>query len=382
MTDNAPTRIFLSPPHMTGAEEQCVAEAFRSNYVAPIGPMLDRFETMLGDVTGQPHVAALSSGTAAMHLALRLAGVGPGDEVWGPTLTFIGGVSPIVYEGATPVFFDCDRYGLIDLDLVDSELDAAASAGRLPKALIVTDLYGLVPDMARARRLADRHGITLIADAAESLGSTRDGRPAGQGADFVILSFNGNKIITTSGGGALASADEEAMRMARKLATQAREPVTHYEHEIIGYNYRLSNISAAIGCGQLEDLDIRVEKRRAIFSAYARRLERLDGVAMLDEPGGCVSNRWLSVMFVAPGDGRPVPADLIGALEAEDIEARPVWKPMHRQPVFADARFVGADRANALFAAGLCLPSGTAMDNADIDRISTIVETVFGSGGH
>lgn len=365
----SPARIFLSPPHIDGREQAYVAEAFASNYVAPLGPMLNAFEAELAAATGISHCLALSSGTAALHLALRLVEAGPGDEVWAPSMTFLGGISPVLFQGATPVFFDSDAHALIDLELVEAEL----KAGRRPKALIVTDLYGMAVDMGRARRLADAYGFMLIADTAEGLGSTIHGAHAGKGADFVILSFNGNKIITTSGGGALLSEDGAAIKRARYLSEQAKQPLPYYEHTEVGYNYRLSNISAAIGRGQLERLSAKVARRRAIFDAYREGLGNLPGVSLLEEPEGCISNRWLTVVFLDPAITGITPEEMRLALEAENIESRPAWKPMHLQPLFKGVRMVGGAVAERLFARGLCLPSGTAMTEADIDRIIGLI---------
>jgi pyridoxal phosphate-dependent aminotransferase EpsN len=362
----APARIFLSPPHIDGKEQAYVAEAFASNYVAPVGPMLNAFEAELAEVTGIPHCLALTSGTAALHLALRLIEAGPGDAIWAPSLTFLGGISSVLFQGATPVFFDSDAHTLIDLDLVEAEL----KAGGRPKALIVTDLYGMAVDMGRARALADAYGFTLIADTAEGLGSRHNGAHAGKGADFVILSFNGNKIITTSGGGALLSEDGTAIKRARYLSEQAKQPLPYYEHTEVGYNYRLSNISAAIGRGQLERLPAKVARRRAVFEAYRAGLGNLPGVSLLEEPTGNVANRWLSVVFFDPAITGLTPEEMRLALEAENIESRPVWKPMHLQPLFKGTRrMIGGAVSERLFARGLCLPSGTAMTDADLERI-------------
>jgi pyridoxal phosphate-dependent aminotransferase EpsN len=369
-------RIWLSSPHMSGRERELVGEAFDSNFIAPLGPMVDRFESDLGRVTGFDHVAALSSGTAAMHLALRLSGIEAGDEVWGSSLTFIGGTAPVIYERAVPVFFDCDETTLIDLDLVEQELAAANTHGRLPKVLVVTDLYGNASDMRRARALCDRYGVTLIADSAESLGSTRFERPAGYGADFAVSSFNGNKIITTSGGGALASNNKAMIEKARFLATQARDPAPHYQHSTYGYNYRLSNICAAIGVGQLGVLADRVARRREIFARYSEALGTCAGVSFVPEPANGIANRWLTVIRLSQ-DARVTPVQLMAALNADQIESRPVWKPMHMQPVFEAARMVAGAQCEALFAQGVCLPSGSNMTDADQDRVIAILKTAL-----
>ncbi len=371
----ADERVFLSPPHMSGRERELVAEAFESNFIAPAGPLLNRFEADLSAYTGFAHTAALTSGTAAIHLALRIAGIGRGDTVWSSTLTFIGGVAPILYQDAEPVFFDVDDFGLFDLDLLEAELEKANAANALPKAIILTDLYGIPCDGARARALCDRYGIVLVSDAAEAMGSRRAGQHAGHPAHFAAYSFNGNKIITTSGGGALCSNDEAAIGRARNLSAQAREPVAHYEHITFGYNYRLSNVCAAIGVGQLEALDERVARKRDIADAYRQALGGLSGVSFLGEPGGTHCNHWLSVMLLDGAECRAGPAAVIAALEAENIEARLAWKPMHLQPVFRDAPYRGGKASERFFDRGVCLPSGTAMSKQTLDRVIAIVHS-------
>ncbi len=371
----ASARVFLSPPHMSGRELELVNEAFASNFVAPAGPMLNRFETELSAYTGFAHTAALTSGTAAIHLALRIAGVERGDTVWSSTLTFIGGVAPILYQSAVPVFLDVDEFGLLDLDLLETELEKADRENSLPKAIILTDLYGIACDTRRARALCDGYGIVLVSDAAEAMGSTRDGLHAGHPAHFAAFSFNGNKIITTSGGGALCSNDGAAIDKARNLSAQAREPVAHYEHTTTGYNYRLSNICAAIGVGQLEALNDRVARKREIAAAYSQALGGLEGVSFLGEPEGTRCNNWLSVMLLDTAVGRTAPAEIIAALEAENIEARPAWKPMHLQPVFRDARYFGGKASELFFERGVCLPSGTAMSTQTLDRVIAILHS-------
>jgi dTDP-4-amino-4,6-dideoxygalactose transaminase len=360
---------------MGGDERMLVGEVFDSNWIAPTGPMVTAFEQDLAALTGVAHVAALSSGTAALHLALRLSGVGPGDEVWGATMTFIGGVAPILYAGARPVFLDVDpELFLLDLDLLEDRLSMAEKAAQLPKVLITTDLYGHVVDGSRVARLRARYGFIWISDAAEAVGAYRDDRHAGVGADFVVLSFNGNKIITTSGGGALASDDEGAIEQARFLSTQARDPAPHYEHTTYGYNYRLSNVCAAIGVGQLRVLEQRVARRRAINRLYQERLSRLPGFAFSPEAPGMRANRWLTTVRIDPAAAGIDREAVRLALEAVNIESRPLWKPMHLQPVFADARRHGGDVAERAFADGLCLPSGSAMTDADVARVCTVVE--------
>ncbi|WP_116092026.1 aminotransferase class I/II-fold pyridoxal phosphate-dependent enzyme [Sphingomonas crusticola] len=367
----SPPRLYLSPPHMGTREQALVGEAFASNWIAPIGPMIDLFEAKLAELTGIGHVVALSSGTAALHLALRLSGIGPGDVVWGSTMTFIGGVAPILYMGAAPLFLDIERDGfLLDLDLLEEALETRADK---PKVVITTDLYGHVVDAVRVRALADRFGFIWISDAAEAVGAYRDGVHAGKGADFTILSFNGNKIITTSGGGALASENGEAIARARFLSTQAREPAAHYEHETYGYNYRLSNVCAAIGVGQLEVLADRVAARRAIFAAYRSSLGDMPGVAFVGEPAGMAANRWLTTITIDPAEAGFDREEAQAALERENIESRPLWKPMHLQPLFRDAACIAGGVAERMFERGLCLPSGSAMDEADVARVCAIL---------
>jgi dTDP-4-amino-4,6-dideoxygalactose transaminase len=359
---------------MSGREQELVADAFASNWIAPVGPYVAAFEGRLAALSGVPHVAALSSGTAALHLALRLSGVGPGDKVWCPTMTFIGGVSPILYQNADPVFLDVEEDTmLIDIDLLEEQLISAGQAGSLPKVVLTTDLYGLIPDTRRILDLKRRFGFIWISDAAESVGSFRDGSHAGVGADFAVLSFNGNKIITTSGGGALLSPDGDAIEHARFLSTQAREPLPYYEHVTFGYNYRLSNICAAIGVGQLEVLAERVRARRQIHDRYRALLGGMSGITFAPEPAGSTSNRWLTTVRIDPALAGFSSERARLALDASGIESRPVWKPMHRQPLFAGARSIGGDTADRAFAQGLCLPSGSAMSDADVSRVAAVL---------
>lgn len=368
------SRIWLSPPHLGARERALVADAFDSNWIAPLGPHVDGFEKELGQVCGVPHVAALSSGTAALHLALQLVGVGPGDEVLVSTLTFSASANPIVYLGAKPVFVDATRESWnIDPALVAEELDRAARAGKLPKAVIAVDLYGQCCDYDPLRAACDRHGVALVEDAAEALGATYMGRPAGSFGDLAILSFNGNKIITTSGGGALLSTRKDWIDRARFLSTQARDPAPHYEHSTIGYNYRMSNLLAAVGRGQLEVLSDRVERRRAHNAAYRADLAELPGLSFLPEAPYGTSNCWLSCITIDPVRFGATREDLRLALDRENIESRPVWKPMHLQPVFRDCRVIGGEVARDLFDNGLCLPSGSSMSDDDRARVVEVV---------
>lgn len=367
-------RLLMSSPHMSGREQELVADAFASNWIAPVGPYVSAFEDKLAELSGIANVAALSSGTAALHLALRLSGVTDGNEVWCPTMTFIGGVAPILYQNAAPVFLDVTPDTmLLDLDLLERELIAAEHAGTLPKVVLTTDLYGLMPDTDRLVGLRERFGFIWISDAAESVGSYRDGRHAGMGADFAIFSFNGNKIITTSGGGALLSPDGDAIERARFLSTQAREPAPHYEHLTFGYNYRLSNICAAIGVGQLEVLADRVHARRHVHDRYRQLLANVPGITFSPEPEGMFANRWLTTIRIDPAVAGYDAERARLALDAAGIESRPVWKPMHRQPIFANARRVGGEAADLAFAQGLCLPSGSTMTDDDVDRVASVL---------
>lgn len=409
MLNAVPKRIFLSPPHMGGEELQFVEEAFRSNYIAPLGPQVDAFEREFAERAGLRHAVAVASGTAAMHLALRALGVGPGDEVIASTLTFIGSVTPILFLGAVPVFIDSDRTTWnMNPDLLVQELEACRKRGRMPKAVIPTDLYGQCADLDRILAVCAPHEIPVVSDAAEALGATYKGRSPGHGARAAIFSFNGNKIITTSGGGMLASDDEELIETARFLSQQARDPAPHYEHSQLGYNYRMSNILAAIGRGQLRALDERVEAKRRIFKYYRNALGALAGIEFMPEASYGQCSRWLTVVQITPEELGVDRETLRLALEAENIESRPVWKPMHLQPVFDvgsfqdishkggelslsknvsplsssqlvryKARVAGGKVSEELFAKGLCLPSGTQMSEEDLDRVLAVLKRVI-----
>jgi dTDP-4-amino-4,6-dideoxygalactose transaminase len=359
---------------MSGDELAMVREAFESNWVAPLGPHVDAFEREMAQRIGVEHACALSSGTAGLHLALLGLGVSSGDEVLTSTLTFAATANAITYVGARPVFVDSERASWnMDPELLADELARLRRAGRRPAAVVVVDLYGQCADYDRICAVCAEHGVPLVEDAAEALGATYSGRPAGSFGEISVFSFNGNKIITTGGGGMLVSASPEHVARARFMATQARDPAPHYEHSTIGYNYRLSNVLAAIGRAQLRVLDDRVERRRAIFSAYREALAGLPGIAMMPEPASSRSTRWLTCLTIDPADAGVSRDDLRVALEREDIEARPVWKPMHLQPVFRDCRFVGTGVADELFARGLCLPSGSSLTNEELGRVIHIV---------
>ena len=367
-------RIFLSPPHMGENEQRYVSEAFASNYIAPLGPMVDAFEREFSAYTGIAHCVALTSGTAAIHLALRGVGVGAGDTVIASSLTFIGSIAPILYQDATPILIDADADTWnMDTTLLEETLADLKKKNQLPKAVLPTDLYGQSCDMRALRRICDAYGVPLIVDAAESVGAQYGDGHAGALADAAAFSFNGNKIITTSGGGMLASNNKALIDEARFLSQQARDPAPHYEHTTYGYNYRMSNIVAAIGRGQLEVLDARVARRRAIFAMYADQLGDLPGIRFMPEAVYGKSNRWLTVARI---DAKAFGADretIRLALEAENIEARPVWKPMHLQPVFRTTRMIGGAVSEAFFRDGLCLPSGSSMSDADIARVVAAV---------
>ena len=371
----SPDRLFLSPPHLGGLELELVQEAFASNYIAPLGPMVDAFEQEFADFVGISHTVALSSGTAAMHLALRGLGVGAGDEVLASTLTFIGSVSPVEYLGASPVFIDADPATWnMDPNLLALELADCAANGQLPKAVIPTDLYGQCADLDAIVEVCEPYAIPVVVDAAEAMGATYKNRHAGQGARAAIYSFNGNKIITTGGGGMLASDDKELISQAKFLSQQAREPVPYYEHIQIGYNYRMSNILAAIGLGQLKILQERVTVRRKIFEIYRSALETLPGIEFMPEASYGKSNRWLTVIMIDPEKFGFDTNVVRLALEKENIESRPVWKPMHLQPVFQKSRRRGGEVAEYFFRNGLCLPSGSAMTEYDIQRVISVIE--------
>jgi pyridoxal phosphate-dependent aminotransferase EpsN len=375
-------RIYLSRPHMSGNEERRVAEAFASNFVAPLGPQLDAFEASVSDyLEADVHCVGLSSGSAALHLALRIAGVGAVDEVWISSMTFAGGIFPVNYLGATPRFFDLDPASwTIDTAQLAEELAKAAAENRLPKAIVPTDLYGQSADLDPLEALAAQYGVRLIVDSAESLGASyKNGRKAGTGGDAAILSFNGNKIITTSGGGMLVTHHKDWADEARFLATQARDSAPHYEHSTFGYNYRLSNICAAIGLGQMEILDARVARRREIFARYKAALAR-PGIAFMPEPEYLHSTRWLTALTIDPTETGITREDIRLMLLEHQIESRPLWKPMHMQPLYAGAPYHGNGFDERLFANGLCLPSGSDMTDEQQDEVIERVSALLDKG--
>ncbi|HST60829.1 MAG TPA: aminotransferase class I/II-fold pyridoxal phosphate-dependent enzyme [Longimicrobium sp.] len=372
------TPVYLSPPHMGGREQELVAEAFASNWIAPLGPFVARFEEEFAARVGVAHALALSSGTAALHLALMEAGVGRGDEVLVSTFTFAATVNPILYVGATPVLIDSEPVSWnMDPGLLEDALVRRAAAGRLPKAVILVHLYGQTADLDAIVALCERYGVTLIEDAAEALGASYRGRAPGGFGRSGVFSFNGNKIITTSGGGMLVSDDGDLIAHARKLATQARDLAPHYEHSEIGYNYRLSNILAAIGVAQLEVLEDRVQTRRRNFDYYRVALADLPGIEFMPEAPWGRHTRWLTCITVDPAVFGADREAMRLTLEARGIEARPLWKPMHMQPVYARYESVGGRVSESLFERGLCLPSGSSLTSEQLERVVDAVhETV------
>ena len=355
-------RVYLSPPHMSPRERELLLEAFDSNWIAPLGPQVDALEREWAEQLGVAEAVAVSSGTAALHLSLLLLGVGPGDEVPTSTLTFAATANAITYTGARPVFLDSDRETWnLDPNLLAEELTSCAQRGKLPKAVVTVDLYGQCAEYDTLRALCQRYEVPLVEDAAEALGATYRGRAAGTFGDLGCFSLNGNKIITASGGGVLVSERREFCQRARFLATQARDPAPHYQHSQIGYNYRMSNLLAAVARGQLGVLDDRVQRRRANFEAYRQALEGLPGLAFMPEPAGCRSTRWLTCLTIDPEQFGATREDVRQLLEQENMESRPVWKPLHLQPAFAACRSRGGRISEELFQNGLCLPSGSSL---------------------
>ncbi len=374
-------QILLSTPHMGSTEREYVEEAFQTNWIAPLGPNVDAFERELAANVGSQHAAALSSGTAAIHLGLRLLGVSPGDRVFCSTLTFAASAFPIVYQGAEPVFIDADpaTWNLCPVALARA-FEAAERTGRMPKAVVVVNLYGQSADMDPIMGLCERYGVPILEDAAESLGAKYKGRHSGTFGRLGVFSFNGNKIITTSGGGMLVSDDPALIEKARFLATQARDPAPHYQHSEIGFNYRMSNILAGVGRGQLKVLGDRVAARREVFETYRRELADIDILEWMPEPEWSFSNRWLTTATLR-ADAPLSVSDLIHRLAGEMIEARPVWKPMHLQPVFAGCELVTAGDApvaDRLFENGLCLPSGSNMTDKQLERVIATLRRLLG----
>lgn len=379
------TRIYLSSPHMSGREQKYIQEAFDTNWIAPLGQHVDAFEKEIAAYAGVKGAVALSSGTAALHLALRLVGVGSGDVVFCSSLTFVSSANVVLYQGGTPVFIDSEpsTWNMSPAALKRAFFDALKT-GRPPKAVMVVNLYGQSADMEPILEICGEFGVPVIEDAAESLGATYRGCKSGSLGKYGVYSFNGNKIITTSGGGMLLGDDLESLEKARFWATQAREPVRHYEHKEVGYNYRLSNVLAGIGRGQLEVLEERVEARRAVFSRYVTALSGVEGIDFMPEADFGRSSRWLTAMTVAPEKCGVTRDEIIDALEKENIEARPVWKPMHLQPLFRGYKYYTHEDersvSDSLFKQGLCLPSGSNLAEDDQDRVIECIRRCLNEG--
>ncbi len=370
------TKIWLSSPHMGGTEQQYVQEAFDTNWVAPLGPNVNGFEQDIADYLKTGHVAALSSGTAALHLALIILGIEPGDEVICQSMTFSASANPIAYQKAVPVFVDseADTWNMSP-ELLEEAIKDRIKKGKTPKAIIPVHLYGMPAKMDEIMAIAQQYNIPVVEDAAEALGSTYKGKMCGTFGEMGVLSFNGNKIITTSGGGALVTNNEAAKQKAVFLSTQARDAAPHYQHSHIGYNYRMSNIVAGIGRGQMEVLPLRVEQRRKVFEKYKTALGTIPGVSFVEEPQGFYSNRWLTTVLIDPKETNGVTRETIRlALDADNIESRPLWKPMHMQPVFSDAPFYGNGLSEQLFENGLCLPSGSNLTDEEFERVISVIK--------
>lgn len=371
-------RIYLSSPHMGENELKYVQEAFDTNWISPVGPNINHFEEAITSYSGVGYAAALSSGTAAIHLALIILGVSRGDEVICSSFTFAGSCNPIMYQGALPIFIDSEEETWnIDPALLEKAIKDRISNGKRPKAIILVHLYGMPAKMDELMSVARKYEIPVIEDAAEALGSSYKGKKMGSFGDIGIFSFNGNKIITTSGGGALVSNNKEYVEKAKFLATQARDQAAHYEHTQIGYNYRMSNICAGIGRGQMEVLDDRVKKRREIYTKYKEELGKIDGITFVDEPEGFFSNRWLTTVLI---DREVLGIDREGiriALEKHNIESRPLWKPMHMQPVFNNTLTYSNGVSDKLFETGLCLPSGSNMATQDLESVIVEFQRIF-----
>ncbi|MDP2851225.1 MAG: UDP-N-acetylbacillosamine transaminase [Sulfuricurvum sp.] len=369
-------RIFLSPPHMGGNELSYIQEAFESNYIAPLGHNVDTFEAQIKSYTGAKYALALTSGTAAIHLALRVLGIKEGDEVMASTFTFIGSIAPILYERCTPFFIDSDTASWnLDPNLLEEELSHRASTRKKqPKALILTHLYGQCADVKRIATICEHYGVHLIEDAAESLGATYEGKQSGTFGKMGIYSFNGNKIITTSGGGMLVSDDEALISHARHLSTQARDNAPHYEHTEYGYNYRMSNIVAGIGRGQMEVLPERIERRREIFEYYRKAFSEVPEISFMPELKGSLGNRWLTTLIL-PEHLSPERIRL--SLEEQNIESRPLWKPMHAQPLFHGTKGRLNGVSDMLFQRGICLPSGSSLSTDELEKITFHLKAVM-----
>lgn len=362
-------RLFLSPPHMSGKEQEYIAKVFESNYIAPLGEYVNKFEESIKEYTGASYALALSSATAGLHLALRVLGIGRDDLVLASSFTFIGSVSAILYQGAKPVFIDSDESWNLSPELLKK---AIKELPKKPKALILTHLYGEVAKLDEIVAICKENGIYLIEDAAESLGATYKEKHSGTFGDLGVYSFNGNKILTTSGGGVLVSENEEWIEKAKFLSTQAREPFLHYEHEEYGYNYRMSNVLAAIGVAQMEVLDERVRRKREIFDFYKEQLSAIEEIGFMPEIENSRGNRWLSTITFEKTD----PLEVINALEKVNAESRPLWKPMHMQPLFNDALAFVDGTSEKLYAKGLCLPTPTSVSNDEFMRVVIMIREI------
>ncbi|HIE06519.1 MAG TPA: pyridoxal phosphate-dependent aminotransferase [Desulfarculaceae bacterium] len=371
-------RIFFSAPHMGGDELEFVKEAFASNYIAPLGPQVDAFEKEFAQTVGAKYATALSSGTAALHLVLRYAGVADDDEVICSSFTFVASANAIRYQRAWPLFVDSsfDSWN-IDVELLRKELWRRVEIGRLPKAMMLVHLYGQPADIDPILELCEKYDIFLLEDAAESLGATYKGEAPGSFGRAGVFSFNGNKIITTSGGGMVVSDDKDLIDKVKFWATQARDPEIYYQHSELGFNYRMSNILAAIGRGQLRVLDERVAKKRDIFARYLAALGDLPGVEFMPEPDYGRATRWLTCLMIDPKIAGVDRDAVIEELDKHNIESRPTWKPMHLQPLYKGCKIVGGKVSEELFAKGLCLPSGTGMTDDDLERVIGVVRGCF-----
>ena len=372
-------RILLSLAHMGGTEQKWIDEAFKDNWIVPLGPNVDEFEIRLKKYLDAPKVVALSAGTAAIHLGLVMLGVSKDDEVICQSLTFSASANPICYQGAKPVFVDSepDTWNMCPIALENAIIDRYKVTGKYPKAIIPVHLYGMPAKMDEIKAVADKYGIPVLEDAAEALGSEYKGVKCGTIGDYGALSFNGNKIITTSGGGALICPNEDAGKRVTFYATQARENRPYYYHEVIGYNYRLSNVSAGIGCGQMDVLEDHVARRREIHSLYTEGLKDLDNVIVFDNPSKDYnSNFWLTTILIDPKCGI-TPDEVRIALNEENIETRLLWRPMHMQPIYKDAPYYGGDVCEKLFEQGLCLPSGSSLTDSDIKRVIEALRKVL-----
>ena len=361
-------RLFLSPPHMSGKEQKYIAQAFESNYIAPLGPFVNRFEEIVQNYTSSPYALATINATSAIHLALRVLGIAKDDYVLASSFTFIGSISAVLYQNASPIFIDSDEKSW-NLDPLLLE-EAIKKSPKKPKALILTHLYGQCADIEAIALTCKEHGIYLIEDAAESLGATYKGRQSATFGDFGVYSFNGNKILSTSGGGILVSQNREWIEKASFYATQAKEDAPYYEHKEYGYNYRMSNILAAIGVAQMEVLNERIAQCRQIFSWYKEALHNIDEISFMPELPNSEGNRWLTTLTLSKTN----PLHVIEKLEEHNIEARLLWKPMHLQPLFKESLHVSTGVSEKLFKQGLCLPSGTQMNHDDVIRIATIIK--------